>query len=307
MDRRTHTIWECWREQIWSTYVRLETASEDDQFYGRVQRPNPASARVSRVISTRQVTERTPSHLRSDPQELLIVAVQIVGEGFIEQDGRRSCLKAGDFGFYDTTRPYRLAFDGPFEQLILRLPRRLIDQRLPTLNRLTGRRYDGRTGAGQVAIGFVRQLAVAAVSLDDSALESFEGATAEVLATAIRLAEAGEPRGERARLEHVQARLLQDLADPSLDIESFAAREGFSVRSLQRLFQLDGTTFTRWLLRRRLERVADDLKSHSHRHRSITDIALSWGFNDMSHFSRAFRETFAASARDWRRSGRHCT
>ncbi|MCA8093742.1 helix-turn-helix domain-containing protein [Burkholderia anthina] len=28
--------------------------------------------------------------------------------------------------------------------------------------------------------------------------------------------------------------------------------------------------------------------------------AVRWGFNDMSHFSRAFRERFAMSPRAWR-------
>jgi len=300
MDPQSRSVWESWREQLWSTYVRLETASDDDSFYGRVERPNAASVRLSRVISTRQVTERAACHLRSDPQEVLLVAVQIAGEGIIEQDGRQSRLQVGDFGFYDTTRPYRLAFEGPFEQLILRMPRRLIDRRLPTLNRLTARRYEARSGPGALAIGFIRQLAGSAAALDDSGLESFEGATAEMLATAIQLAEAGEPQRDRSRLEQLKRRLLLDLADPALDFETFARREGISPRSLQRLFQLDGITFTRWVLKSRLERVADDLRSPAHRLRSITDIALAWGFSDLSHFSRAFREAFGVSAREWR-------
>jgi AraC-like DNA-binding protein len=303
MHAQSRLMWETWREQLWSTYVRLETTSDDDGFFGRVERPNPASARLSRVKSTRQVTERTPALLRADPQEVLIVAVQVAGEGHIEQDGRRSRLQVGEFGFYDTTRPYRLAFEGPFEQLILRMPRRLLDRRLPTLNRLTARSYDARSGAGALAIGFIRQLASSAATLDDSGLESFESATAELLATAIQLAEAGEPQRERSRLEQVKRRLGLELADPALDLETFARREGLSPRSLQRLFQLDGVTFTRWVLKCRLERVADDLRSPVHRLRSITDIALGWGFSDLSHFSRAFREAFGVSAREWRVGG----
>jgi hypothetical protein len=40
---------------------------------------------------------------------------------------QRLSLKVGDFGFYETTRPYRLTLDGPFEQLVMKMPRRLID------------------------------------------------------------------------------------------------------------------------------------------------------------------------------------
>ena len=303
MDRQAQTDWDSWREQIWSTYVRLETVSDDDAFYGRVARPQPGSARLSHVISTRQITERLPSHLRSDPQEMLIVAVQLKGEGGIEQEDRSTRLTAGDFGFYETARPYKLTFEGPFEQLILKLPRRLLDCRMPNLNRLTGRRYDARAGAGAVAISHVRRLAEIAGGLDDATLQSFETGTAELLATAIQLAEGGAPVEERARLEALLRRLARQLDDPGLNPERFATREGLSLRTLQRLFQIEGTTFTRWVLARRLERVAEDLRGGAHRERSVTDIALGWGFNDLSHFSRAFRERYGVSPRGWRAGG----
>ncbi len=303
MDRQTLSLWQEWRDQLWSTFVRLESHSDDSEFYGRVERMNPASNRLSRVMSTRQVTERTPSHLRSDPQDLVLVAVQLSGHGFVEQDDRRARMEIGDFGIYETTRPYRLAFDGPFEQLILRLPRHHFASRLPLLGRATARSYEGRRGPGSVAVGFARQLADAASSLSDECLECFEGAAADVFATAIHLAHEGEDPGDRTRLERIQQRMLGGLRDPELDVGDIAASEGLSVRSLQRVFQMDGATPTRWVLAQRLDRAASDLRNVAFARRSITDIALSWGFNDMSHFSRAFRERFDVSARQWRRGG----
>jgi AraC-like DNA-binding protein len=32
----------------------------------------------------------------------------------------------------------------------------------------------------------------------------------------------------------------------------------------------------------------------------VGEIALSWGFNDHSHFSRAFRKRYGVSPKDWR-------
>ena len=34
--------------------------------------------------------------------------------------------------------------------------------------------------------------------------------------------------------------------------------------------------------------------------RSITDIALSWGYNSPAHFSRVFRKQFGATPSEWR-------
>ena len=36
--------------------------------------------------------------------------------------------------------------------------------------------------------------------------------------------------------------------------------------------------------------------------RHIGEIAFAWGFNDLSHFGRVFREHFGMSPRDWRHS-----
>ncbi|MBI3376628.1 MAG: helix-turn-helix domain-containing protein [Betaproteobacteria bacterium] len=37
-------------------------------------------------------------------------------------------------------------------------------------------------------------------------------------------------------------------------------------------------------------------------HRGICDIAYRWGFNDPTHFGRAFRERFGQSPREFRQS-----
>jgi len=35
-------------------------------------------------------------------------------------------------------------------------------------------------------------------------------------------------------------------------------------------------------------------------HRHVSEIAFAWGFNDLSHFGRVFREHFGMSPRDFR-------
>jgi len=37
-------------------------------------------------------------------------------------------------------------------------------------------------------------------------------------------------------------------------------------------------------------------------HRHVSEIAFAWGFNDLSHFGRVFREHFGMSPRDFRQS-----
>lgn len=56
------------------------------------------------------------------------------------------------------------------------------------------------------------------------------------------------------------------------------------------------------MLAQRLERCKRDLASPTHAHRHIGEIAFAWGFNDLSHFGRVFRDHYGLSPRDWRQS-----
>lgn len=54
------------------------------------------------------------------------IGVQLGGSCLLTQDGREAALVPGDLTIYDTARPYTLAFDDPYRQLVLMLPRRLL-------------------------------------------------------------------------------------------------------------------------------------------------------------------------------------
>jgi AraC-like DNA-binding protein len=66
------------------------------------------------------------------------------------------------------------------------------------------------------------------------------------------------------------------------------------------LFQGENNTVNRYIWDLRLEKCRADLANPLHRHRTITEIAFAWGFNNSTHFSRIFKERFGLSARAYR-------
>jgi AraC-like DNA-binding protein len=288
---------EQWQEKLWSTYVRLESQTDDSSFYGHVREAVPNSNALSFVHSTRQITERTNANIRSDPQEVVIFAVQASGYGFVEQGGRQARLEKGDFAIYETTRPYRLSFDKPFDQLVFLMPRALLERRLPNLSYQTARRFHGQTGAVALAAGFVFQLAKNAESLGTGGLETFTSSAADLIANAIQFETSGVDDADLLRFERLQARILRYIRSSIPDYKELAEMEGMSLRTLHRLFQIHGLTPGKWILDQRLEGVADDLRAATLKSRSITEIAFSWGFNDLSSFNRAFKAKFGHSPR----------
>jgi len=72
-----------------------------------------------------------------------------------------------------------------------------------------------------------------------------------------------------------------------------------SVRQLHLLFEPTGTSFARYVLQRRLEECRAALVNPAGE-RSVTDIALAWGFNSLSTFHRAFRQAFGMTPTELR-------
>lgn len=111
-----------------------------------------------------------------------------------------------------------------------------------------------------------------------------------------------ETRGlNAARLRAAKVLVRRHLTDTDLSPELVAGRLGISVRTLQRLFEQTGTTFSAFVIRERLETAYEALKL-GRGGRSIADIALDSGFGDVSHFNRKFRALYHASPSEIRRS-----
>jgi AraC-like DNA-binding protein len=103
-------------------------------------------------------------------------------------------------------------------------------------------------------------------------------------------------------LKSIKAHLANHLSNGDLTPDSLAPHFGMSARSIQRLFERDGTTFTEFLRERRLQRVHRMLASRRFDALSITDIAFACGFGELSHFNRYFRARFGLSPRDLRKT-----
>jgi AraC-like DNA-binding protein len=105
----------------------------------------------------------------------------------------------------------------------------------------------------------------------------------------------------RAQLHRVQQTIERMLAESDLSLACVAAVEGVSTRYLQKLFAAAGGSFTHYVRLRRLERCRLDLISARYAEGSISSICFRWGFNGSPHFSRAFRQQYGLSPREYRR------
>lgn len=126
-----------------------------------------------------------------------------------------------------------------------------------------------------------------------------------------RLIAVGCGAGAHEQTEAVRASLLEELKKfihrnlscPDLTPAKVADAHHISARKLHRLFEGSGTSFSQYVLARRLDECHAALVNSSALHRSVADIALGWGFNSLPTFYRAFSRRFGRTPRDVTASG----
>lgn len=92
------------------------------------------------------------------------------------------------------------------------------------------------------------------------------------------------------RLAAVKEQVEREFMRRDLSVETVAQSQGVTSRYVQKLFAGEGTTFTRYLLERRLDAAHAALRGAGRG--AIGAIAFDTGFGDLSYFIRSFRRRF---------------
>jgi AraC-like DNA-binding protein len=290
------------------TYVDLHVTQLDDSPFRAGIDLTPLGDTVFAELYTTPVrVERRPAEIARSNGEYAILILQRSGVMIIAQDGREAHLVPGVAAIVDTTRPYSFYAPEPIRQIVLHCPRHRLESRLRSMRAVTAACIAGGSPTGALLAGTLATLAHERRHFAPPEAEAVGRYALDLLATSLEATpEAGAAvfsRGSAALLTRIKAYVRDNLADPALVPTSIAAAHGVSVRHVHRLFHESGETVAAAIRRFRLDRCRADLEDPRQRARSITEIALRWGFNDSAHFSRAFRARFGLPPRAVR--GRH--
>ena len=292
-----------WTDMICDTYVQLECDAEG-AIDGEIRADRLATLDLSRVTSTAQHVRRTPAKIARASEDYFLVSIQTQGCGVVSQDGRDAVLAPGDFALYDSTRPYDLRFDGPFQQYVLMLPGPTLRTALRQTDRLTAHAVRGDRGAGHLMINMIRTLAADIGTLaPESAVAVADSVTQILIAGLAALPAAqSQPVSQLTAYhrEQIKALVRQRLRDPALCVADIARQLRLSPSTLHRAWTGEACSLSDWIWAQRLDAARRDLCDPALAARSVSEIAFSWGFNDAAHFSRAFRLRFGCSPRDLR-------
>ena len=105
-----------------------------------------------------------------------------------------------------------------------------------------------------------------------------------------------EGRGIRAaRLGAIKTDIEAHLHSSALSIDGVARRHRISESYIRKLFESEDTTFSQFVLNRRLVRAHRVLTDPRRADRSIAWIAFESGFGDLSYFNRTFKRFYGVT------------
>jgi AraC family transcriptional regulator, positive regulator of tynA and feaB len=232
-------------------------------------------------------------HIRGAGGRDVFVCRQLAGRMRIEQLGREVLLNAGDMTLLDPLRPYVSRFFSGSRMLVLKVPRKLLEIRIGKVHDVVAQPLDpaySETGLTSLFLGLLPAHAgnlgpPAAAMVGDQALDLLAVSIAKTIG------------GPQARLSsarsfvrfNLRIAIETRLADRALDPAGVAAAAGVSVRYANAILAEEGTSIARLIQARRLARCGKALADPVQARRTIREIALGWGFSDMTHFGRRFR------------------
>ncbi|WP_321389812.1 helix-turn-helix domain-containing protein [Emcibacter sp.] len=294
-----------WREVICRSFVELDcVTAQTEDFFGSVDNSPLGKGTISRVVSTRQNVERNKSLIARSSADHFLLSLQLNGRGLIIQDGREAPLKPGELSLYDSTRQYHLKFQDPFSQLVIQIPRTLARHHLGIPERLTAVRLSHSISGVSILSNFIEALYKDSLVLSDAQKEKMFNSLLELLGAVYHASDLNITRevstNQYTQLMLIKNYILENLPDYALCPQSIAQYFKISPRYLNKLFEHEGCSASRWIYQKRLERCCADLTDPIYSGLTISEIAFKWGFNEFSHFSRSFKEKYGASPRDYR-------
>lgn len=298
-----------WREVLCQAYIALNPVrpSSSGGFTGHVTAHPLSSINVTTISSNRQKVYRGRAEISRMPTEVYFLNLQLRGQCCMQQGGRKALLNPGEFSIVDSTESYLNDYcSDDWEQYSFRIPRHLLRPLLRTPERATATIVADNGGVGTVAIDLLKSIVRNVEGLSPIGV-TLSSSIVELVAMSLGATQAAQEmvRGSarQALCSSLVTYIRTNVADPELAPAKVAAHFGISVRYLHKVLEEGGRSFGRLVLEQRLERCARDFAKQKAESETVTEIALRWGFNDLSHFSRTFRQRFGKTPREYRSEG----
>ena len=302
-EKETAPAWHDWMAQLFSG---LDTdLYGDTRFDGHLSVAYAGDVMLTKLDAGRHRVIRDSHKLRDSEAAYLKIVAPWDGYAQVEQHGSKASVSNGSWAIYDTSQPYVVANPQHTEHLIMMVPKQSIAERGLRLESLMGRSVGGSAGIARIALQTMR-----------STYQELDNMTAplarragELLVDMVHLSlqalggQATAVTQKQALHDRICDHVASHVRDPALSVDQVAVSLNCSRRHLHNAFAGKEQSLGGFIQQSRLELCMRELHSPALAHRTITEIAMSCGFGNSAHFSRAFKAYAGMSPSEFRALG----
>ncbi len=257
-----------------------------------------ASLTIHCIESDPVTVSRRDEDILADHVFDLLLHVQLEGTAVISQGDKTFTLTKDALAIVPGGIPYSVRYPEKGRKIILRIPHRVFHERV--LGREV-RDFDATLFKGAGLVPVVINLLKSITLKEEGNLtdieqytlaDSFLALVGAVVRSRSQPDATSHEKNQSARLCRILSYLEENFSNHELTPAAIAKANCISLRHLHGLFQLGGTTVSKWIWERRLKAGREDLLDPSMAALTICEIAYHRGFSDSAHFSRAFKERF---------------
>ena len=264
------------------------------------------AAGIAQVSGQGMRASHTGAHIARATAHLHAACVHLHGEARIERQGIATVLQPGDIFITDSREEFALDLGKPWRHLVIALPTDWLDTQRASTQEIAGAVIRNsplaRLWASHLSSAFAE-----GGCLSQAVATMFVRHSVELLVELLDETDAGHlsqtDAWRRAVYLHACQLIALRYAEAGLNPEQLAREIGVSSRTLMRIFAAQDETIMHRVLDERIQQAARLLTAPAAANRSITEIAMACGFNDVSHFGRSFAARMHATPTEWRRRG----
>ena len=293
-----------WREVFGRQLVRLDIEPlSSDPFEAETEvRSLPGFCSTS-LVSTAAHMER-PTNLVADGDDALVLLVSLRGTLAASQHGRDVSLRPGHATLLLHSEPSAVTH-GQIRYQGFLVPRAPVAALVTNIEDAAMRPVPRTNEMLQLLMSYAKAIcrgpAIEQPDLRNLVTTHVHDLMAMIIGATRDGAALAAERGVAAgRLAAIKADIIEHIGDGESALLALAARHGLTPRSIQRLFERDGSTFSEFKLEHQLARARRMLADRRYTGLTIAAIAAAAGFGDLSYFHRVFRRRFGTTPRDVR-------
>jgi len=223
--------------------------------------------------------------------------LNVGGLSAVSGERGETALRDGDAMLLSYSVARTISRPGPVDHRVIRLPRAVLAPLVPDIDDAVLSRIPRGTGMLRLLRTYVDAVfddpVLAGPAMRPLVAAQLGDLIAVTLGATRDAAAVAQGRGIRAaRLRAIKADIEAHLATADLSPGAVARRQGITDSYIRKLFASEGTSFSQFVLRRRLARASRLLSDAAWMGRSVASIAFDAGFGDLSYFNRTFRRCY---------------